>query len=59
MQNENKATPTFLGVCSTIANKYDFDVFIVRLLMIFFILGTTGTGFIVYFILGIFAVERN
>lgn len=52
-----KATPAFMGVCSTIANRYNFDVFIVRILMIAFILGT-GVGLLVYFLLGCFATEN-
>lgn len=52
-----KATPAFMGVCSTIANRYDFDVFIVRVLMIMFILAT-GVGLFIYFLLGCFATEN-
>jgi phage shock protein PspC (stress-responsive transcriptional regulator) len=51
-----KAKPTLMGVCSTIANKYNFDVFIVRVLVLMIIL-TTGVGLLVYFLLGLFASE--
>lgn len=56
---EPKATGTFMGVCATIANKYDLDVFIVRIVATILLFITGFTFVIVYCILGIFASEAK
>jgi phage shock protein PspC (stress-responsive transcriptional regulator) len=48
----SKATSTFMGVCSTLANKTGIDVFIVRVIVLLIILSTGGTA-----LLGLFASE--
>lgn len=53
----DKAKGTFMGVCATIANKTGIDVFIIRVITVILILSTTGMGFLLYIILGLFASE--
>lgn len=52
-----KATGQFMGVCATIANKYDFDVFAVRCVTVLLAFVTTGTVIPIYVVLGLFASE--
>ena len=53
----SNAVATLMGVCATIANKMEIDVFIVRVITLIIILSTGGMGFLVYFLLGLFATE--
>lgn len=54
-----KYKSSFMGVCSTIANKTQIDVFLIRVLAIILLLATTGLFTIIYVLLGIFAVEED
>jgi phage shock protein PspC (stress-responsive transcriptional regulator) len=55
----DKAKATLMGVCATISNKFDIDVFIVRCIAICFFLSSMGTFAIIYFLLGMFAIEKE
>ena len=57
---DDKATSKFMGVCSTIANKYALDVFLVRLIVVLLAVFTAFFPvFLVYVILGMFASESE
>jgi phage shock protein PspC (stress-responsive transcriptional regulator) len=52
-----KATGKLMGVCATISNKTEIDVFAVRCGVVLLCLLTTGVFVLIYFILGLFASE--
>jgi phage shock protein PspC (stress-responsive transcriptional regulator) len=45
-----KAKPKILGVCSSIANQYDIDVLLLRIIVLMAILSSFGTGLFLYLI---------
>lgn len=47
-----------MGVCATIADKYDIDAFSLRVLAVFLLVTTGGAFGAVYILLGMFASER-
>lgn len=55
--NKKKYSGQFLGVCATIANKLEADVFVVRFAVVLLALFTGGGVLLVYLILGLFASE--
>lgn len=57
VSENKKSTGRFLGLCATIANKLEIDVFLVRVMMVLLIFFTTGGFFFIYLILGMFASE--
>lgn len=49
----------FLGVCGGIANYFNIDPTIVRVLYLLFSLGSLGTGLLIYILLAIILPEDN
>jgi phage shock protein PspC (stress-responsive transcriptional regulator) len=53
-----KAEATLMGVCATISNKTEIDVFLIRCIAIILLLSSVGTFLVIYLLLGIFAVAK-
>jgi phage shock protein PspC (stress-responsive transcriptional regulator) len=56
---KQKNYSSFMGVCSTIANKYDLDVFLIRCAVVLLFILTTGFIVPIYVLLGLFAADTS
>lgn len=53
-----KAEGQFMGVCATMANKLDIDVFFIRVAVAILAIVSGGFFILLYLILGMFASEE-